>query len=574
LTAFGRNRVFGGAFLVLMMLIMQCLPVVTLSAAAAAPATRPKLVVLIVAQALTVSGLNRFSDKFGTGGLRYLSEAGANFTNCRFANASAQSASGSATIVTGAYPWAHGIISDQWFDRRKGKSISCVFDESAQMVGANATASTSKFLQGTTIGDQMKLATNGRSKVFSIGVSDTQALLLGGRLANMALWFDSRTGAFVTGSQYAHALPAWATAFNDQRLAEKYSGKPWQRLLDEKQYGSATHDDYQYERALPGDGKQFPHVITAPLPGEGAYSTLALTPMANQMALELARDCFEKENLGTHVDTDYLAIGLSAGGKLSEFFGPNSQEAEDLLLRMDQGVSSLLTAIDQKVGLNNCLIVFTADSGASPIPEFLKERGLEAGRIDPKTFKTFLDSTLDNRLGQADWIESFDPPHVYLNFKAIDDNKYRQPDVETLAAKVAHSIPGVSEVITSAQLYGNQVPNGPSNEAVRKSYYWGRSGELFVIPKPGWIFCGENTGTANGSPYTYDTHVPLMLYGTGINGGRYLGAVSPADIAPTISGMLGIESPSLSEGQALTPAIGTFIGPTRSRVADAPPAGP
>jgi arylsulfatase A-like enzyme len=357
-------------------------------------------------------------------------------------------------------------------------------------------------------------------------------------------------------------------------MAEKYTGKPWQRLLAESAYGSATHDDYQYERSLPGDGKLFPHVITAPQPGEGAYSTLALTPMANQMALDLAKDCFEKENLGTHADCDYLAVGLSAGGKLSEYFGPNSQEAEDLLLRMDQGISGLLTAIDQKVGLNNCLIVFTADSGASPIPEFMKERGLEGGRIDPKSFKTMLDSTLDNRLGQADWIESFDPPHVYLNFKAIDENKYRQPDVETLAAKVAHSIPGVSEVITSAQLYANQVPNGQSSDAVRKSYYWGRSGELFIIPKPGWIFSSENTGTANGSPYTYDTQVPLYMYGMGINAGHYLHSVSPADIAPTLSGILGIESPSLCEGQALAPAIATFLGPFRPRVADPPVAAP
>lgn len=576
--AFGKNKVFGGTLLILIMVISQWMPIASpisaLSAQAAAPAVKPKLVVLIVAQALTLSGMNRFADKFGTGGLRFLSESGANFSNCRFVSASAQSASGCATIVTGAHPWAHGIISDQWFDRRKSKSISAVFDESSQMVGANAVAGSSKFLQGTTLGDQMKLATNGRSKVFSIGVSDSQALLLGGRLANLALWFDSRTGNFVTGTQYAHDLPTWAKNFNDQRQAEKYSGKPWQRLLAETQYGSATHDDYQYERALPGDGKLFPHVITSPLPGEGAYSTLALTPMANQMALDLAHDCFEKENLGTHVDPDYLAIGLSAGGKLSEFFGPNSQEAEDMLLRMDQGISGLLTAIDQKVGLNNCLIVFTADSGASAIPEFLKERGLEAGRIDPKSFKTFLDSTLDNRLGQADWIESFDPPHVYLNFKAIDDNKYRQPDVETLAAKVAHSIPGVSEVITSAQLYGNTVPNGPSSDAVRKSYYWGRSGELFVIPKPGFIFSGENTGTANGSPYTYDTQVPLLIYGTGIVGGRYQSSVCPVDIAATVSGLLSIENPSLNEGQALTPALAPFSGPYRPRVPDAPVAGP
>ena len=344
--------------------------------------------------------------------------------------------------------------------------------------------------------------------------------------------------------------------------------------LSEKDYGSATRDDYQYERALPGDGKLFPHMVSTAMPGEGAYSTLALTPMANQMALDLARDCFEKENLGTHADTDYLAVGLSAGGKLVDYFGPNSQEAGDLLLRMDQGVSGLLTSIEQKIGLNNCVIVFTADSGAAPIPEFAKERGLEGGRIDTKSFKTLLDSTLKNRLGQGDWIDSFDPPHVYLNFKAIDDNKYRQPEVEALAAKAAHGIPGVSEVITSAQLYGNTVPNGPFSDNVRKSYYWGRSGELFVVPKPGYVFSTESTGTANGSPYSYDTQVPLLIYGHGIQGGHFNGNVSPADIAPTLAGLLGVESPSLCEGRALTPALAPQFGPASRRQADAPVAAP
>jgi hypothetical protein len=544
-------------------------------AAMAAPSSgRPKLVLLLVAQQLTLSGMNRFTDKFGNGGLRFLADSGANFGNCKYESGSAQGASGSATITTGAHAWAHGIVADQWFDRRKGKSISCVSDDSSQMVGANAAGASARFLQGTTIGDQMKLATNGRSKVFSIAVSDQQAMLLGGRLANMGIWFDDRTGNFVTGSQYTHDLPSWAKAFNDQRLAEKYAGKPWQRLLSEKDYGSATRDDYQYERALPGDGKLFPHVVSTAMPGEGAYSTLALTPMANQMALDLARDCFEKENLGTHADTDYLAVGLSAGGRLVDFFGPNSQEASDLLLRMDQGISGLLTAVDQKVGLNNCVIVFTADSGAAPIPEFAKERGLEGGRIDTKSFKTLLDSNLKNRLGAGDWIESVDPPHVYLNFKTIDDNKYRQPEVEALAAKTAHGIPGVSEVITSAQLYGNTVPNGPYSDNVRKSYYWGRSGELFVVPKPGYVFSQESTGTANGSPYSYDTQVPLLLYGHGIQGGHFNGNVSPADIAPTLAGLLGVESPSLCEGKALTPALSPQYGPTRSRQADPPVAGP
>ena len=224
---------------------------------------------------------------------------------------------------------------------------------------------------------------------------------------------------------------------------------------------------------------------------------------------------------------------------------------------MDQSLAGLFQFLDQKVGLGNCVIVFSADHGVCPIPEFLKERGMEAGRIDPKQFKTSLDAALDAQLGPEDWIDSFEPPNLYLSLNAIDRQKYRQPDVEARADKIAHSITGVGEVYTAVQLFMNQLPNGPLVDAVRKSYYWGRSGELFVIPRPGYIFSSEATGTSTGSPYNYDTQVPLIIFGANVQPGRYGQASSPTDIAPTLSSLLGIEPPSLSEGRVLWEALST-----------------
>lgn len=528
---------------------------------------RPKLVVMLVADKFPFSSLTRYQDKLSGGGLKYLSDNGATFANCNFSQANTQSACGDATIATGATPWANGIIGDQWWDRRKNRTMSAITDDTAQLTGANAAGGSSKLLKGTTIGDQLKLSSNGRSKVVSLAVNDSQALLLGGRLANYALWFEPKTGNFVTSSQYGRELPTWVKAFNDTRPGERYSAKPWNRLLPETQYGISTRDDYTHERPLPGDGKAFPHVINNPVPGEGAYTTLAMTPMANQMVLDLAREAVEKEGLGTHFDTDYLSVGLSAGNKLVSYFGPNSQEAQDMVLRMDQGIAGLLNTLDAKVGLANCLIVFTANSGAQPIPEFLKERGLDAGRIDPKAFKTFLDTALDSRLGADDWIEAFEPPNLYLNFAAIDKNKYRQPDVEALAAKVAHGVPGVAEVITTNQLYSNQIPSGPYGDGVRKSYFWERSGELYVVPKPGYIFSADNNGTTSGGPYSADKQVPLVLCGFGIKAGHYGQAVSPADIAPTVSALVGVDAPVLTEGKPLAEAMASLMGPNRARVA-------
>lgn len=528
---------------------------------------RPKLVVMLVADKFPFSSLTRYQDKLSGGGLKYLCDNGATFANCNFSQANTQSACGDATIATGATPWANGIIGDQWWDRRKNRTMSAITDDTAQLTGANAAGGSSKLLKGTTIGDQMKLSSNGRSKVVSLAVNDSQALLLGGRLANYALWFEPKTGNFVTSSQYGRELPTWVKAFNDTRPGERYSAKPWNRLLPETQYGISTRDDYTHERPLPGDGKAFPHVISNPVPGEGAYTTLAMTPMANQMVLDLAREAVEKEGLGTHFDTDYLSVGLSAGNKLVSYFGPNSQEAQDMVLRMDQGIAGLLNTLDAKVGLANCLIVFTANSGAQPIPEFLKERGLDAGRIDPKAFKTFLDTALDSRLGADDWIEAFEPPNLYLNFAAIDKNKYRQPDVEALAAKVAHGVPGVAEVITTNQLYSNQIPSGPYGDGVRKSYFWERSGELYVVPKPGYIFSADNSGTTSGGPYSADKQVPLVLSGFGIKAGHYGQAVSPADIAPTVSALVGVDAPVLTEGKPLAEAMASLMGPNKARVA-------
>ncbi len=535
------------------------------------PGAKPKLVVMLVADKMPFSSLNRYSDKMGNGGLKFLAENGANFVNCTYQQANTMSSCGNATIATGAHAWAHGIISDQWWDRRKNKAISSVYDENAQMTGANAPGPSSKLLKGSTIGDELKLATNGRAKVISMAVSDSQALLLGGRLANISLWFDSKTGNFVTSSQFGRDLPNWVKTYNDTRPAERYSAKPWVRLLPETQYGVSTRDDYTHERPLPQDGKAFPHVISNPVPGEGAYATLPITPMSNQMVLDLAKEAIEKEGLGNHTDTDLLMVGLSAGDKLVSYFGPTSQEAQDLVLRMDQGIAGLFSYLDQKVGLANCLICFTASSGSQAIPEFSKERGLDGGRIDPKNLKNFLDTTLDNRLGADDWIEAFEPPYVYLNFNAIDKNKYRQPDVEALAAKVAHSVPGVAEVITTAQLYANQVPSGPYSDGVKKSYFWERSGELYVVPKPGYIFSGEANGTESGSPYNADSQVPLLLYGFGITGGRYGQAVSPADIASTVAALTGVQCPSLSEGKPLAPAMAPPVGPFRPRGQEAGP---
>lgn len=561
------------ALFILASVILACSPVSVL--AQASQAAKPRLVLLIVADHFSYNYLSRYQDKLSSGGFRFLTEHGANFTNCRLQNATAQNAVGQAAISSGANPWLNGIVGDEWYYHR-AKTVSAVADDSARLVGANGPGASPHRLMATTIGDQMKLATNGRSKVISLSLRDSSAIILGGALANYALWFDTRTGGMVSSSQYGSDLPGWVKTFNDQHYADKYFGKPWQRSLPESEYTASTRDDYPHETMLQGDGRQFPHVITggATAPGEAYYNRFVMTPFANQMIGDLARDAIEREYLGQHPETDLLAVSFSAGDYLNSAFGPYSQEAEDLVIKLDQTLSTLFQHVDRRVGLNNCLIVFTAAHSTLPIPEFLKERRLNAGRIDPKSFMTLLDSALDSRLGPDDWIEAFEPPNLYLNFEAMDKQKIRQPDLEGLAASLARTIAGIQEVVASHQLLLNQVPSSALTDAIRKSYYWKRSGELFVVPRPGFVFSSQTSGTASGSPYGYDTQVPLIMYGASVRGGRYTETVSPTDIAPTIAAVLGIEAPSLCEGSALSQALAQLHGPPAPRLAPAQPEAP
>lgn len=528
----------------------------------------PRLVLMLVADQFPFSYLERYKSRLSQGGFRYLQEHGATFTNCKLETATTHAAVGHSVIATGAHPWSTGVVGNSWYSRGSKGPKTPTEDTSANLIGANGTAGGLKYVAGTTLGDQLKLATNGRSKVFSASVDQSSSLLLAGQLATNAFWMDPKTGNMVSSSKYGSTLPGWAKSFNDQHVPDRYIGKPWQRLMPETQYGASTRDEYGRERSMPGDGKRFPHIINRGDGSDGGsyYSNFAMTPFANQMILDFARSMVEKERLGSHTDSDLLTLGLTAGEGLTQHFGPYSQETEDLVLRMDRSLESFFQFLDQEVGLKNCLIVFTASHGSPAIPEFLGERGMTAGRIDPKIFTTFLDSKLDSQIGEEDWIDAFYPPNLYLNFDAMDNQKVRQPDVEALVSKMAHSVPGIGDIITAWQLYTNQPPNGPKNEAIKKSYYFGRSGELYVLPKPGFVFTDKSDGTGYGSPYSYDSHVPLILCGAGIKPGKYGTTTSPADISATLSGLLSIELPSLCEGRALDEAFAQVAGPPSPRV--------
>ena len=562
------------AFIALSLLLFSSCIITPESLAQSTLFAQPKLVLVIVVDQFSFDYLNRFQDRFGAGGFRYLMENGANFVNCHYRQASTVTAVGHSIIATGAYPWSTGVVGNDWYSKRKEKEVLAVDDDTVQMVGANGPGASCRTMAGTTFGDEMRLATNGRSKVITCSLKDRGALFLAGRMANGAFWFDNRTGNFVTSSQFGTTLPGWVKSFNDRHYADGYFGKPWQRLLPENLYNASTKDDFIYERAIPGDGRQFPHVITggASSAGEQFYGVFQMTPWANQMLADFARDAIDKEALGTHSDPDMLGISFSATDFLGHSFGPNSQEMEDMILRLDQTLASLFQNIDQKIGMDKCVVVLTGDHGVSPIPEFLKDKGLDAGRLDPKSLKSLLESALDQKLGADDWISSFQPPNLYFNRNTIAKQKVHKQDVEDIAAQAAESVPGVGEVYTAYQFFMNQMPPSPNIDMVKRSYFTSRSGDVYITPRNGYIFSSEPTGTSHGSPYRYDAQVPLILMGPTIRSGRYAQDSTPADIAATVSAILNIGTPSLCEGRALSEAMGQQAGPARPLSLAAPAA--
>ena len=283
-------------------------------------------------------------------------------------------------------------------------------------------------LCGTTIGDELKIASGGFSRVMAIAGSDHDAVLMTGKLGDTSFWLNGQSGNFAASSHSSRDLPAWAQNFNAQHTDNQYTGKTWQPLLDAASMG----------------GKNFSHTFD--------NSQFAASPWANQALIDFAKATIAEEQLGQHDTTDMLGVDFSSFEAASKIYGDYSPESLDLLLRFDQSLSDFLQFLDHKLGLDNCLIVFTACHGNGASAQFLNTHGLESGAIEAKTFRDQLNSALSSRLGNANWIESFDPPNVYFNLNAIDHSNFRQPDIEKLAAKLGRSVTGTAEIYGAFQL--------------------------------------------------------------------------------------------------------------------------
>ena len=536
--------------------------------AAAAQAKRPRLVLLIAVDQFRYDYLERFGDLFGAGGLRRLTRDGASWAECNYDHVPTETAPGHATMLTGAWPSETGIIANLWFDRAEGKSVENVRDDSVRLLGGGATeaASSPRNLLASTLGDQLKLATAGRARVVGVSSKNRAAILPAGRMADGAYWYSTQTGAFVSSTYYFDRLPDWAASFNAARPADKFFGAKWERLLPAAEYERrAGRDDAPWEKGADNRSYVFPHVVDGGLkePGPAFYGSLDYSPYSNDLVLSFAEAALVNERLGADDDPDVLTVSFSANDIVGHRYGPYSHEAMDMTLRVDRQIARLLDAVDARVGLSNTVVAFTADHGVAPSPEHATELGLPGGRVNPADILTAVRNRLRARFGKpgdkdttADYVQTFSNYNIYFNRAALERDGVSPEEAERVAGEAMLTVPGVSRYFTRTQLLAGAV--SPADAVARRvlhGFSQKRSGDVVVIQEPFKYISSSGVGATHGTPYAYDTHVPLVIMGGGVAPGRYLNAATPADIAPTLARLLGVEPPSNAVGRVLGEAI-------------------
>ncbi len=497
----------------------------------------PKLVVGVVVDQMRADYISRFWNKFSDKGFKRLVSQGFLCENNNINYSASETGPGHAAIYTGTTPSINGIISNDWYSRNLDKMVYCVGD------------STPKNLLSNTITDQLRLATNFTSKVISISLKDRAAILPGGFTSNGSYWYDAATGKFITSSYYMKEIPTWLNAFNERKLPAQYLKQTWNTSLPIEQYTESTADDTPYEEVLfEGEAQPiFPHVL-ANYKGKG-YKVINSTPFGNTLIKELACEAIKSENLGKGKTPDFLAVSFSSTDYVGHDFGINSIELEDTYLKLDKDLGDFLDYLDATIGKENTLLFLTADHGAENNVKYNLDHNIPAGLFDAKLITDLLKTFLNAKFGVEGLLLNFSNQNVYLNLKLIEEKKLSLYDIETAVANFLLKCDGVAytNIAFEVTVFDN---NYAYQKFIKNDYNAARSGDVMFTLLPGWMEW-KSTGTTHGSPYNYDTHIPLIFYGWKVKAGDYLPNVNITDIAPTIANLLNIQAPSGCLGNAI-----------------------
>lgn len=548
------------------------LALITLAVVAPLASAEPpkvKLAVVVFFDQLRGDYLERWQPLFGEGGFKRLQTEGAWFADCHYPYGITTTGPGHASVLSGQSGDTHGIINNNWYDRASGKTIYCAASDRYQIVPPTVVTKApaeapldakrkklpdvgnpDRFI-GLTLADVLKAANPG-GKVFDLSLKDRSAIFPVGKQPDGAYWFDGR---FVTSTYYRDALPAWVDAFNKSGQADRYFGKDWTRFRPDVDYDRYSGpDDGPGEGKGKGQGKTFPHPTTGGKDkiGKEYYEALATSPYGNDLLLAFAKACIEAEKLGQDDVPDLLTVSFSSNDLIGHAWGPDSHEVLDVTLRSDALMADLLGYLDAKVGKGNYSVVVSADHGVCPNPEVSAGKGLDARRVSPSQLLLGAERVLRDAYGEPAsetkkknrdlWIEAISAPYVYLNHRLLKA-KGVDPDAaaETLAAW-ARKQDGVHRAYTNKQLRGDAAGDDILAR-MKNSFHPDRGGDLVVVLKPYYLLGSYTSGTTHGTPFDYDTHVPLLAYGPGVAGGKRTEKVTPQHACPIVANFLGIKPP-------------------------------
>lgn len=518
----------------------------------------PKLVVVIVVDGLSQDQVVKYRDQYGAGGFKLFLQRGAWFADAHQAHAATLTAPGHASILSGVYPSQHGIIANEWIDRKTLALVYCTEDAAHSYIGEETRkqdGTSPANLRVGTLGDELRYANGGMSKVIAISGKDRGAILLAGKTGTAYMYME-KSGRFASSTYYMKEHPQWHQSYFVTRPQDRWFGKAWTLLLPESSYARSLPDRQSWFTSYRGFGTAFPFVPGRgkEKPDESYYRTLILAPFGDEHTLAFARAAIEGEQLGRNPAgvPDLLGISLSTHDYLSHSFGPESRQSHDHMLRLDRALADFFRYLHKRIGLDNVLIVLTADHGFMNAPQFSAARGYAASSIDPGKMMSQLNEHLAGRFGAGPYALRFSYPTVILDNALIERKSLNRSDVESAAARFLADYPGIALAFTRTQLESGALTGGPMAQLIQRSWHRRLSGDIYVVQRPYWQFAGS-AATTHGSPYTYDTNVPMMLLGKRwIRPGKFPTRVEVVDLAPTLAFVLETRPPVTSEGRVLS----------------------
>jgi predicted AlkP superfamily pyrophosphatase or phosphodiesterase len=527
------------------------LALATVKASIAQTTERPKLVIGIVVDQMRYDYLGKYWNDYGNDGFRKLVQQGYSFQNAAYNYVPTYTGPGHASIYTGTTPARHGIISNDWHNRFNGKDVYCASDSTVQTVGSS-TVEVGKMsprnMLGTTIGDELKVATNKRSKVIGIALKDRAAILPAGHIADGAYWFDGESGNFVSSTFYMKQLPEWLVKFNAEQKAQKYLENTWSLLLPEDRYDESLADQNPYEGSFKGKAAPvFPYDLKALSPQNGGLNMIRVTPFGNSLTLDMAKAAITGENLGKDQFTDLLCVSFSSPDYIGHKFGTEARELQDCYLRLDRDLAELIRFAEETAGKGEVIFFLTADHGGATVPAYLMDLKAQGGYMDYSPMKDSVNRWIKETYKAENWLLTLTNEQLYLNETAIQTSGNKVEEVEYFLANKLMYWPGVQQVLTGTQLRREEF-NRDIGALIQRGYFPPRSGNVMLALQPNWMEYSR-TGTTHGSPWCYDTRVPMLWYGWKIQSGQTSSSFYIDDIAPSLSILLDITFPNATTGK-------------------------